>query len=132
MKLVLPCVLALVAGACVVTERGQGPGARGGGGLPQVCVDRDKDGFGDSCAAGPDCDDSDPSIHQGCLRCATPSQGCECTRGTRPTQCFVDKTTDDSGKVMCNEGTRYCRDGKWSGCESIFSYPKPDHLPSRQ
>ncbi|TXC75342.1 hypothetical protein FRC91_11505 [Bradymonadales bacterium TMQ1] len=30
-----------------------------------VCVDNDDDGFGEGCLAGPDCDDSDASIHPG-------------------------------------------------------------------
>ena len=30
-----------------------------------ACVDNDGDGFGDGCAAGPDCDDSDPAVHPG-------------------------------------------------------------------
>jgi hypothetical protein len=29
-----------------------------------VCVDNDGDGYGEGCALGPDCDDTDPAIHQ--------------------------------------------------------------------
>jgi len=31
-----------------------------------VCIDKDNDTYGDNCTAGPDCDDSDPTIHEGC------------------------------------------------------------------
>ena len=30
------------------------------------CVDADDDGFGDRCDQGPDCDDTDPDVFQGC------------------------------------------------------------------
>lgn len=33
------------------------------------CVDRDGDGYGDSCAAGSDCDDKDPFYHDLCPDC---------------------------------------------------------------
>ena len=31
-----------------------------------VCVDADSDGYGENCPAGPDCDDSDPAVHENC------------------------------------------------------------------
>ena len=31
-----------------------------------VCVDADGDGYGENCPAGPDCDDSDPAVHDNC------------------------------------------------------------------
>ncbi len=99
--------------------------ASGAAAAPQVCVDRDQDGYGEHCSAGADCDDHDPAIHQGCLRCALPNDGCACTPGTQPVSCFLDKTQAGDGTVMCHEGTRYCRKGKWSGCESIYDYPLP-------
>ena len=30
------------------------------------CIDSDSDTYGENCAAGPDCDDNDPAIHEGC------------------------------------------------------------------
>jgi hypothetical protein len=38
-----------------------------------VCTDSDRDGYGENCAAGPDCDDSDASLHTGCK---TPGDTC--------------------------------------------------------
>ena len=90
------------------------------------CADLDGDGYGSECAQGPDCDDSDPAVHTGCLRCATPQTGCACEEGAAPVTCFLDKTTDSQGTVMCHEGTRFCRQGVWSSCEDIHSYPRPE------
>jgi hypothetical protein len=94
------------------------------------CVDRDGDGFGANCERGTDCDDHDNSIQRGCLRCAFPSEGCACAEGTAPESCYLDKTKDDDGTLMCHEGTRYCREGLWSSCESIHSFPLPERSTS--
>src|SRR5262245_61367041 len=91
-----------------------------------ACIDRDSDGFGESCDAGADCDDHDPAVHRTCVRCATPNVGCPCAQGSVPAQCFLEPTEDDEGVVMCHEGTRYCREGRWSGCESLRTYAAPD------
>src|SRR5689334_4323418 len=120
--------VALLAGACATNPRadsapGTSPGQKS---APKQCVDRDHDGFGEACSAGADCDDQDPAVHNGCKHCAQPDDGCGCARGTRPVACFLDKTQDKDGTVMCHEGTRYCRDGRWSSCESVYSYPLPE------
>jgi hypothetical protein len=94
------------------------------------CIDRDSDGFGEACDAGADCDDRDPKVHEGCLRCATPAEGCECVEGKAPIQCFLDPSEREDGVVMCHEGTRYCRNGTWSGCESIMTYTAPEEATS--
>ncbi len=49
-----PAGLVCQAGVCAV-------GADGGLGEDPACIDLDGDGYGDSCAMGPDCDDTDPS-----------------------------------------------------------------------
>jgi hypothetical protein len=129
MKFRLLCLVALALGACAGGRSPRAGAPVSTTAIPQACIDRDRDGFGDHCSGGNDCDDHDPAIHSGCLRCAVPSDGCSCANGTEPVQCFLDKTKATDGTVMCNEGTRYCREGKWSGCESVFSYPLPEHAP---
>jgi hypothetical protein len=91
----------------------------------QDCVDRDTDGFGDNCLPGNDCDDHDPKVHVGCLRCAEPNEHCACKPDAKPAACYLEKTFGEDGGIMCHEGTRYCRQGTWSGCESIYTYPLP-------
>lgn len=91
------------------------------------CLDRDGDGFGEHCPAGPDCNDHDHSVHEHCLHCAEPEEGCACDEAGDPARCYLDKTTDDAGAIMCHEGTRYCRDSLWSACEEVHDYPLPDH-----
>ena len=118
--------IAVLLGACSGSGGGspEGPHALGAD-AAIACIDRDRDGHGDGCAEGADCDDHDPEMQSGCRRCALPNDGCACAAGTQPVSCYLDKSTDEDGNVMCHEGTRYCRDGLWSGCEGIHSYPLP-------
>ena len=89
------------------------------------CVDRDGDGYGNGCSKGDDCNDRDPEEATECLRCQQPNSGCPCELGSQPLTCYLDKTEGDDGQVMCNEGTRYCRDAQWSACENVHTYPLP-------
>src|ERR1700712_1068181 len=97
-----------------------------------TCEDRDGDGYGEGCLQGGDCNDRDQNVHIDCARCVTPADGCECDQGTQAVSCYLDPSTTDEGTIMCHEGTRYCREGRWSACESIVSYPQPDELDTQQ
>lgn len=98
-----------------------------------VCIDPDKDGHGFQCAAGEDCDESDPAIFEGCKACSKPAQGCECDENAEPVDCELPKELTPNGSLLCRTGTRYCRDGEWSECEGIKSFeaPPPSRLLSR-
>ena len=98
-----------------------------------VCVDDDGDGFGLHCNGGADCDDEDPDVTDECRRCvANPGRkanikGCPCDAGTPPMSgCDppdVAAVMDGvQGKVVCSEGTWYCREEKWSACEILLQY----------
>lgn len=52
--------------------------------------------------------------------CAHPAEGCACET-TVPMDCYLDPIEED-GVLMCQRGVRYCRDGLWSGCESVQQY----------
>ncbi|MCB9593713.1 MAG: PPC domain-containing protein [Sandaracinaceae bacterium] len=52
--------------------------------------------------------------------CAHPEEGCACDTDV-PIDCYLPPV-EERGVLMCNAGTRYCRDGFWSGCESVRSY----------
>ncbi|HKP64278.1 MAG TPA: EB domain-containing protein [Polyangiales bacterium] len=121
-----PLFAVLLLVACADSERS--PLVSGGGDGPDanLCTDEDGDGYGDGCAQGGDCNDEDPAIHRGCLTCSRPAEGCLCESSSKPVSCYLDPSFGNEGAVMCHEGTRYCRNGTWSGCESIFTYPKPD------
>lgn len=112
--------LLLVLGACSESKHTEPPGGWAG-----VCVDYDGDGYGLDCDPGDDCNDSNPSIHVGCGACDTPSEGCYCVAGSAPVTCTLAPGLSRSGSLLCNEGTRYCRDEKWSACEGIRSYEAP-------
>jgi len=53
--------------------------------------------------------------------CAHPEEGCACEAGQPPIDCYLDPIRSE-GRVTCSRGTRYCRQGTWTGCESIESY----------
>ncbi|MDD9935538.1 MAG: hypothetical protein OXT09_18150 [Myxococcales bacterium] len=55
-----------------------------------------------------------------CLRCALPARGC-CDAGAEA-QSSDDRTLIEGGAFVCAEGTRYCRDGTRSRCESLHTY----------
>jgi len=97
-----------------------------------VCVDADGDGYGFQCEAGSDCNDSDSTTYTDCRKCATPSEGCSCSDGTAAIECTVAPELTASGGLLCKEGTRYCRDEKWTECEGIVSFvaPAPSKLLS--
>jgi len=86
------------------------------------CVDEDGDGFGVYCDRGADCDDDDPEVTDDCRRCMRPREGCKCTPGTEPLGCDPPDIETEGGVLVCSEGTRYCRDAKWSACEVIGEY----------
>ena len=98
-----------------------------GEGSANACVDMDQDGFGVNCDMGTDCDDTDPSITDQCVRCAMPAKGCPCTPGTMPMRCdphYSMRTTMNgkTGTLVCSEGSRYCRDSLYSDCEVLLQY----------
>jgi hypothetical protein len=120
-------VIGLLLVACVESrDHGAGKSIENQDGGAGACQDSDGDGYGEGCERGGDCNDSDETIHTGCSQCVTPQQGCICAEAAKPVSCYLSPTADDSGTVMCHEGTRYCREGHWSACESIVTYPKPE------
>ena len=98
-----------------------------GGDGARRCVDDDDDGFVVSCSRSPrDCDDGDPMITDECRRCIQAAEGCPCEPGTEAMHCDPEdqRVTRDGvmGVVICDEGTRWCRDGAWTECEILWQY----------
>jgi len=134
MRTMALCLLLVVpAMACGGGDDGVGPGSTvpastpdGGGRGQRICTDADGDGFGRYCDDGPDCDDTDPTITDECVRCREPNKGCPCEPGSAPMFCDPEdmKTVQNgvTGYIVCNQGTRYCRDGVFSDCEILFQY----------
>jgi len=91
---------------------------------PPACVDVDGDGFGVSCEDGPDCDESDPEVHEGCITCgARPQEGCAC-EAAEPVECHSGAPVpDDHGRLRCLVGHRDCVEGLWTSCSYDDSYP---------
>jgi hypothetical protein len=75
-----------------------GPGAGGPGGGPTPIGDAD-----------------------GGTECTRPDQGCPCD-GQPPIDCYLDPVPGPGGSTLCGAGTRYCRDGRWTGCESVRDF----------
>lgn len=88
----------------------------------ELCIDRDHDGHGRYCDMGKDCDDDDPNITDECWRCVGVNKDCPCEPGTPQQRCTPPTIKVDGGVLVCVEGTRYCRDGYWSDCETIGGY----------
>ncbi|HKP59924.1 MAG TPA: C-type lectin domain-containing protein [Polyangiales bacterium] len=109
-------LLLLLTGACA--DRSAAGGETPGG----ACEDIDRDGFGRGCANGYDCDDHNPKITHECRNCAQPDHGCPCEEEGAAQSCFLPARDLPEGKLMCSEGTRTCRSGVWSGCESVHEY----------
>lgn len=87
----------------------------------EECIDRDRDGFGQGCEFGDDCDDGDPARS---LDCSQPppdceadpdAPGCACTGAFRQ-ECYAG-AEGTAGVGLCRAGTRYCIRGFWSTCE---------------
>lgn len=130
MRSAVAAAVLMAVGGCTSYD---GPaGRRGGSAAERDCVDLDQDGYGRDCGKGSDCDDHDPAAWSGaaCSVCAFPDEGCACEPGSDAVSCFVDKTVASDGGVMCHEGTRYCRQGRWSACEDVHSYEMPASAPT--
>ena len=54
--------------------------------------------------------------------CVRPAEGCACDADQPPVDCYLDPIENPDGTLTCNAGTRYCRGGAWTGCESVRSY----------
>ena len=93
---------------------------------PVGCVDRDGDGFGDNCEAGPDCNDRQASAHQGATeQCGDGfdndcddrvDEGCGCTEG-EAVPCYPAADQATAGIGRCRTGFRVCHDGALGACE---------------
>jgi hypothetical protein len=119
-------VLCLAAIGCSAETRPTGPAVRPGddddAGSESACIDRDGDGYGRNCSKGKDCDDDDSDITDECRRCLTTTKDCPCRPGTVAQRCVPPVMRVDGGILVCAEGSRYCRDGYWSDCETIGEY----------
>ena len=78
-------------------------------------------------AAPPGGRDSGPRMDAGVVdgpgACARPEEGCPCDHPDGyAIDCYPDAETRADGSRTCFRGTRTCRDGAWSGCESLESW----------
>src|SRR5262245_43092717 len=78
-------------------------------------IDEDGDGYGLGCPDGEDCNDADKEVHNDCPPCMFPDEGCKC-EDEAPIAC-EEASLPHEDTLLCASGMRYCRDGKWTGCE---------------
>lgn len=84
------------------------------GGSIQLCIDEDGDGYGFGCAAGNDCDDSDPDTHNEC-GCDDPNVGCACDGLGQKAAC--GRAYAKVGEqLLCGEGITTCDGERWGEC----------------
>jgi len=80
------------------------------------CVDLDKDGYGENCYLGKDCDDTNKFFTIYCPPCAQQTmEGCKCPQPGAQEVCYES----DPGTVgigECQLGMRSCNQGFWTEC----------------
>ncbi|MCB9521245.1 MAG: SMP-30/gluconolactonase/LRE family protein [Myxococcales bacterium] len=92
----------------------------------QICVDRDRDQFGEDCAAGPDCNDENaavnPEAEEVCgdgfdNNCdGEADEGCPCVEGSSRA-CYTGDP-DVRGVGDCRDGAQVCIGNEWTECTS--------------
>jgi streptogramin lyase len=90
-------------------------------GCGPTCVDADGDGYGDACARGPDCDDTNAARNTDCVAQPAPdceanpsATGCLCLPGS-VSSCFsFEGATPGAGP--CRAGAAICRASHWGLC----------------
>jgi streptogramin lyase len=105
--------IATVVLGCIACVAVYGCGAR--------CVDADKDGRGEGCERGPDCDDHDPKR---AAHCEEVPAGCEDNPTLAGCPCFADLddvcyagAPETLGVGMCRSGHAQCAHGVFLECE---------------
>jgi hypothetical protein len=121
-------LLALLLGCGGDTDSGDGKGTTDGPSLGDgdgddgpACVDTDGDGYGVDCDSGPDCDDNDDTIFEGCGSCTEVREGCAC-EAAEAVDCKIPTSEVRDGVLFCKTGKRYCRDGLWTACIGIAGF----------
>ncbi|MEY4575869.1 MAG: hypothetical protein RL701_572, partial [Pseudomonadota bacterium] len=93
---------------------------------PRTCSDGDGDGYGEGCALGPDCDDSNVSRFVACddtaefdAACAQDplAMGCPCVLGDR--QACFPAAVESREVGRCKVGASTCLGGAWSRCDGV-------------
>src|SRR6185503_2699534 len=86
------------------------------------CVDPDRDGFGDNCDEGPDCDPTHPARTDDCDVVPAPDcedvfvqPGCVCFTH-RPDDCYLGPDGTE-GVGACAGGVIECLEGHWGLCD---------------
>ena len=64
---------------------------------------------------------------QSATGCEPPQEGCACAGNQPPVACQPDGAgvARAGGANVCQEGTRYCRQGRFGACEDVHSYERP-------
>jgi streptogramin lyase len=110
-------------GFCQPVQVQDGGDGDGDGGINQ-CIDEDGDGYGDNCALGDDCDDSERTTHPGAPEVChdnidndcddlTDEADCGCERGDRRA-CYTG-SIETKGVGLCRSGIMICGDDKEYG-----------------
>ncbi len=97
-----------------------GCGGCGNGGSAEPCTtgtDVDMDGYGEGCAAGPDCDDNNPGIYEDCCAAGI-YQDCPCDPTVDTVVACFDGPPDLANNPPCMKGMRSCdaTTSTWGAC----------------
>jgi fibro-slime domain-containing protein len=61
------------------------------------------------------------SADSGCAR-----EGCPCDDGSDPITCYLPPIVGADGMHLCAQGARYCRESRWTACESLLDVVMAD------
>jgi hypothetical protein len=99
-------------------------GGDGQDGGPE-CIDLDLDGYGENCAAGPDCDDSDRTVHPGAEEICGNNrddncngqidESCPCQVGSLRLCSSFGDPLGFTVEMRCKPGVQACVGGLWAG-----------------
>ncbi|MCO4760295.1 MAG: hypothetical protein KC502_02250 [Myxococcales bacterium] len=93
------------------------------GPVQPACIDLDKDGYGQGCAPGPDCDDKNPNFAIVCPDCSKANHaGCPCSGAAA--NCYSGQA-QWIGKGVCQAGVQLCQGGYWKACQGEV-LPSPE------
>ncbi|MCA9538551.1 MAG: putative metal-binding motif-containing protein [Myxococcales bacterium] len=92
---------------------------------PPTCDDDDEDGYGEGCAAGPDCDDNNPDVHPGAEETCN-ARDDDCDEATDEGVAGVDVPCTVGVGACAVEGQQRCTPEGDLTCDAVADMARPE------